>query len=134
MKIITDMGKEIKDHYKSKGSIYIKKQIENDSGREQASKVFSQANLLCEEFLSRPDIPKGAEKTHVKGIAARTALYKVLKEQYPDKAWEWIDEQARIDSQGMRSFIKLSRYFYFTKTTARIAPCRPIATPCYILL
>ena len=105
MKIITDMGKEIKDHYKSKGSIYIKKQIENDSGREQASKVFSQANLLCEEFLSRPDIPKGAEKTHVKGIAARTALYKVLKEQYPDKSWEWIDEQARIDSQGMRSFI-----------------------------
>ena len=72
----------MKEHYKSKGSDYIRKQIERAFGRDQASAVFSRANALCDEFLSRPEIPKGAVRTHVKGIAARTALYKVLKEQY----------------------------------------------------
>ena len=94
----------MKNYYKSKGCSYIRNQIAERDGAARAEAVFDRANRLCEEYKKKYRA-SGAEGIHLSMITTRAALYTVLKEEYPDDAWEWIDRMTWHESQPMKKFI-----------------------------
>ena len=95
----------MKKFYQSEGSKYVLKEVKALAGEEKALGLFNEANQNANLLHKQHKATTAFEQMHLNMIIERVALYQVLKREYPDQVWAWMDELARLDSQQMRQFV-----------------------------